>query len=130
MINEIVKEVRKQGYEVTSTVVSKNGIEKHGIIIGSGVVRPTIYVDDFLKAGLGIPEIVQEVICIYEKSTDNEMANNINTVMNDLSRWDCAKNHLQLCLQPKTTENIVKRDFLDLEMYGLWFTSLVKTDNL
>lgn len=31
--------------------------------------------------------------------------------------WDYAKDHLTLCLRRKTTENILKQDFLDLEMY-------------
>jgi len=30
--------------------------------------------------------------------------------------WDYAKDHLTLCLRRKTTENILKQDFLDLEM--------------
>lgn len=35
----------------------------------------------------------------------------------ELITWDYAKRNLQLCLQPKTNEDIVKRDFLDLEQY-------------
>ena len=31
--------------------------------------------------------------------------------------WSYAKDNLMLCLQPKSNENILKRNFLDLELY-------------
>lgn len=33
------------------------------------------------------------------------------------AKWEYAKNNLQLCLQRKTDETILKRNYLDMEMY-------------
>lgn len=46
-----------------------------------------------------------------------ERSKNVNFNLSHVMSWDYAKDHLMLCLRRKTTENILKRDFLDLEMY-------------
>ena len=45
-INMIIEELANMGIEAKATDVNKNGIIKHGICVGSGDVRPTIYVDN------------------------------------------------------------------------------------
>lgn len=107
MMNEIIMELNNRGYKAESTTVVKNGIEKVGIIIGEGTIRPTIYPD----LNYTVDECVSEIINIYE----NIPKMDINT--DKIVKWDYAKNNLQLCLQRKTNENILKRDYLDMEMY-------------
>lgn len=107
MINEIIMELNNRGYKAESVTVVKNGIEKVGIIIGEGIIRPTIYPD----LNHTVDECVSEIINTYEN------APKIDINMDKIAKWDYVKNNLQLCLQRKTDENILKRDYLDMEMY-------------
>ena len=43
MMNEIIMELNNRGYKAESTTVVENGVEKVGVIIGEGTIRPTIY---------------------------------------------------------------------------------------
>lgn len=106
-MNKIIAELNNRGYKAESTTVVKNGIEKVGIIIGEGTIRPTIYPN----LNLTVNECVSEIINTYE----NTQKIDINT--DKIVKWDYAKNNLQLCLQRKTNEDILKRDYLDMEMY-------------
>ena len=107
MMNEIIMELNNRGYKAESTTVVENGVEKVGVIIGEGTIRPTIYPN----LNLIVNECVNEIINTYENAPKMD----INT--DKITKWDYAKNNLQLCLQRKTDENIFKRDYLDMEMY-------------
>lgn len=107
MMNKIIAELNNRGYKAESVTVVKNGIEKVGIIIGEGTIRPTIYPD----LNHTVDECVNEIINTYESAPKID----INT--DKIAKWDYVKNNLQLCLQRKTEENILKRDYLDMEMY-------------
>lgn len=107
MMNEIIMELNNRGYKAESTTVVENGVEKVGMIIGEGTIRPTIYPN----LNLTVNECVNEIINTYENAPKMD----INT--DKITKWDYAKNNLQLCLQRKTDENIFKRDYLDMEMY-------------
>lgn len=105
-----------RGYEVQLADVVKNGVERKGITIGNGNIRPTIYTEQFearddLDDDLDL--VVDEIIKAYEESIKDIPTFN----MEDLLKWDYVKEHLQLCIQRKGNEDIVKRDFLDLEQY-------------
>lgn len=106
MMNEIIMELNNRGYKAESVTVVKR-IEKVGIVIGEGIIRPTIYPN----LNHTVNECVSEIINTYE----NTPKMNINT--DKIVKWDYVKNNLQLCLQRKTNENILKRNYLDMEMY-------------
>lgn len=42
-------------------------------------------------------------------------------ILKNEAKWEYAKNNLQLCLQRKTDETILKRNYLDMEMYARLF---------
>lgn len=107
----IIKGLNERGYKAEITTITKNGIVMTGVIIGDGVIRPTIYIDKYLNTGNSLSEIVSDIINTYENTPKPDI--NIKNVMS----WDYAKNNLRLCLQKKTDEDIIKRDFLDMEMY-------------
>lgn len=107
MMNEIIMELNNRGYKAESTTVVKNGVEKVGVIIGEGTIRPIIYPN----LNLTVNECIREIINTYE----NVPKMNIN--INEVTNWEYVKNNLQLCLQRKTNEDILKRDYLDMEMY-------------
>lgn len=112
VVNTVVNELNKRGYKAELTSVFKNGIEKVHVVIGNGKVRPSIDVDSLLVDGAhNIDGIVSRAIAIY--------SNSLNTSFDipNITTWNYAKDHLQLCLQGKTNEPILKRHYLDLEMY-------------
>ena len=110
----IINELRNRGYVAELTDVIKNGVECHGIIMGNGNIRPTIYVDEYLDySDDRLYEVVNNVIWTYENSKREPFR--VNT--QKITDWSYVKNNLQLCLQKKGNEDIVKRNFLDLEQY-------------
>lgn len=112
VVNTVVDELNKRGYKAELTSVFKNGIKKTHVVIGNGKVRPSIDVDSLLANDVyDIDGIVSRAIAIYN--------NSLNTSFDipNIATWNYAKDHLQLCLQGKTNEPILKRRYLDLEMY-------------
>lgn len=108
----IAKELKNNNYNVEPMDVVKNGISFQGITIGNGNIRPTIYINEFLDWSEDkLPEAVEQIIKTY----NNAKHTSFNT--EQIKDWNYVKNRLQLCLQKKGEENIIKRDFLDLEQY-------------
>lgn len=65
-ISMIIKELENMGIEARATEVNKNGIIKTGVVVGSGNVRPTIYVDNME----GTPEeIARQVAKLAEDAS-------------------------------------------------------------
>lgn len=112
MINKVINELGKRGYKAETKIISKNGIEKSGIIIGEGTIRPIIYPS--FKDGASVNDIVEEIIESYKQF---ERSKNFPFSLHQVMSWDYAKDHMTLCLRRKTKEPILKRGFLDLEMY-------------
>ena len=108
MIEKIVEELIKRGYSSEAITVYKNGVKKEGITIGNGNIRPTLYPGNL--EGKSIDNVVNEIIETYENLEIPDIPANI-------SSWEFAKDRCFLCIRPKTDEDILKRDFLDLEMY-------------
>lgn len=111
----IMNELKNRGYEVDSADVIKNGVTLHGVVFGNGTMRPNIYIDDYIKdySDDELEDVVDMIVYQYRQVSGHSMEFDSNSVMN----WDYAKTHLQLCLQKQGDEDIVKRNFLDLEQY-------------
>lgn len=113
-VNEIIEKIEEKGYKALINKTVKNGVELTGITIGDGEVRPTVYIDEYINEGLSTDIIVEKFIDIYEKFKSEKMSLfNVNEILS----WDYAKDNVRLCIQKKGTEDIIKRDFLDLEIY-------------
>ena len=106
---KIVKELKWFGYDATVITVNKNGIKRTGIMIGNSDRRLTYYPDteDTVK------EAVKKILATYEK--ERAEADRLN--IKKLTSWEYIKDHMSLCIQRKTDEPLLKRDFLDMEMY-------------
>lgn len=111
----IIKALTEKGIEAQATDITKNGVAMQGIILGTGTIRPTIYVEQFANYADDEMEDVLDAI-MYQYNKAKEDAPVIDDVQK-LLNWDYAKTSLQLCIQQKGNEDIVKRDFLDLEEY-------------
>lgn len=112
---QIIYELRNRGYETESIDSVKNGTTLHGISIGTGLVRPAIYVDEYLNRN-DIDDVVDDILYIYDNSIKN-VPNIETTDLKGLLKWENVKDHLQLCLQKRSSEHIVKRNFLNVEQY-------------
>lgn len=109
----IINELRNKGLEVTPVDCVKNGVEMQGITFGTGNVRPTIYVNQFYNTELDLEEVVEKILHQYNQTKNI----NIDINVDALQDWEYVKDKLILCLQRKGIEDIVKRDYLDLEEY-------------
>lgn len=107
MINDIAKKLNEMGYKTEIITVSKNGVEKQAITIGEGLLRPTFYPD----SSKSVEDWVKEILRAYKAHPG------VNINVGKITSWEYAKDNLELCLQRKTTEKILKRNYLDMEMY-------------
>ena len=55
-IEEVVKEINERGIFAQYTEVNKNHVERHGVTVGEGTVKPNIYLDSFYDDGLSVGE--------------------------------------------------------------------------
>ena len=110
----IMNTLQTKGYNVLPADVTKNGVEMQGVTIGEGKVRPTIYINDFLK---WTDDRLDEVVCIIEDMYSKTQKNTPQIDIENIKDWDYIKTRLQVCVQKKGNEDIVKKDFLDLELY-------------
>ena len=101
-------ETLKTRYEVAENVAIKNGIEIPQIIVRVGIVSPSINLETLENC-----ENENSLFEIVENAISSAPQLNVNDFLNKESILKNAK----ICLQKPGNENIVKRDFLDLEMY-------------
>lgn len=110
----IIKALTEKGMEVQVADVTRNGVTLQGITLGTGTVRPTIYIEQFSNyADDELEDVLDAIMYQYNKAKETTPVIDVHNLMN----WDYAKTRLQLCIQQKGNEDIVKRDFLDLEEY-------------
>ena len=107
----MIKELVARGIKADATEVVKNGVVLKGITLGEGTVRPTIYEDWFKDVS------ESDVDFVIDKILDVMNTKKPQFDVNNLTDWNYVRNRLQLCIQKRSTEDIVKRDFLDLEQY-------------
>ena len=109
---QIINELTNRGIKARPETIVKNGVEFETIVIGDGRICPTIYMDSFEKMEGDLSAIVDEIVRMYEDAAQVELPD-----MQLLANWEWVKPRLRLCLQKKSNEDIVKRDWLDLEEY-------------
>ena len=112
MINAIVREMKNRGYKAEIVNTIKNGVELTGISLtkGNEVMTPVFYAEDiwdFMS--------VSEIVNMLEERYKNLEAPLFNTSL--IRDEDFLRKHIRLCIQPKGNEDIVKRNYLDLEVY-------------
>ena len=113
-MNELIDELKRRGFEAREIDTVKNGVKKHGIAvkIGDGSVCPIFYADDMKHFPMQevVDKIVSALPSIEEKSK--------TPFLEMISDWDYVKDHIILCLQHGSTEEIFKWNlFGDLEIF-------------
>lgn len=112
MMNAIVKEMTNRGYKAEIVTTIKNGVELVGISLtkGNEVMIPVFYKEDIWD-DMSAREIADDLIETYKHL--NPPPFNANMMQDE----DFLRKHVRLCIQPKGNEDIVKRNYLDLEVY-------------
>ena len=108
----IIDELYERGYEASKVDVTKNGVVLKGIRLNNGEISPTIYTEqyeDYDNVGM----VVDEIIKAYEEALNSMPTLDMSNIMD----WEYVKTRLKLCIQRQGNEDIVKRNFLDLEQY-------------
>lgn len=100
-----IEKMTKRGYEVSETEVVNNGMKRKGLCI--------------TKPGCNISPVVYDVSVIPENAIDETIEKLFSNSQpaERLSDSDYVKENLTLCVQKQGMEKIVKRDYLDLELY-------------
>ena len=108
----IVREMTSRGYRAEIVTVTKNGVELTGITVNKGneVVSPVFY-KDFFWDSLSAREVADILEANYRQVDKPHFDVNLIEDENFLRK------HVQLCVQPKGNEDIIKRNYLDLEVY-------------
>lgn len=104
------------GLEAIAQEVRKGDNILIGISVGEvgSRVRPTIYPEQYEE--LIDEEIAERIAKIYEKSKAD--ANNFDSVAENLSDYEKAKDNLILCIRKQTqNEDDLKKKYLDMELY-------------
>lgn len=106
----LIQKLKEKGITTKIVQVSRNGFLVEGIVVGDEDIRPTIYENMYQN-------IKEEEIDFFIKEIISYMNNPFPFHKEDLQNFEWVKPKLHLCLQQKTKENIIKRNFLDLEQY-------------
>lgn len=109
-INKIAEIIEEKGYKAVVHEVAKGSTVKMGISLGEGIVRPTIYPDQFEAFELTDDEIADKVIELYEKNkTPNFDTQNI-------MKEDYIKENAFVTVRRPIIDNSYTKSFLDLQL--------------
>lgn len=115
MKNKIIEALIGRGYEAELETVTKNNVKMDAIVMGTGTIRPTIYIDNIINECIDIDRAVDKIIEIYESNK------NPNIDVNSIFNRDFILNHISIAIQKDTEEDIVKKptEFEGIEQYLL-----------
>ena len=109
--NAIMKELIAKGYDCQFTKTVKNGISKEGIIIkGKNKVAPIYYADSFDG---DYKEVAEQIANHYERTSHEDIKFDPNSFI----KWENVKNTLGIRVRGKCQDDVVTREYLDLEVY-------------
>ena len=109
-INKIAEIIEEKGYKAVVHEIPKGSIVKMGISLGEGIVRPTIYPDQFEAFELTDDEIADKVIELYKKNkTPNFDTQNI-------MKEDYIKENAFVTVRRPIIDDSFTKAFLDLQL--------------
>lgn len=103
--------------EVTVNEVHKGNVILTGISIGTGNLRPVVYMEHFEEKykAVGYFAVAIEMIIICKNAMQNQLA---NRNLDEIASWKYAMNNLRICISPKgTNPDCIVYPYLDLELY-------------
>lgn len=119
-VNELMEIFKRAGIKVAIGPVYKGNVEYTGVSFDllQNNVSPTLYVENYDNTD-NVAELAQQMIAtLYNNDNLVLDAMNIAHITPNISNWDWAKEKIRVCVEPQNAnEDIVKRDFLDLQMF-------------
>ena len=114
MFENLIAEIKAiSDLPVVEVKVAKGGALLHGLSIGEGEVKATIYPDRF--SGSDKERAVQIISLVEEHQPELAKVKNISEAFKD---WNTAKGHLHICLRPDSMlDGAITRPYLDVQMY-------------
>ena len=110
LLEEVFRTVSNVEVQIQS--IFKNGIQKTGVIFNTGSnIQPCVYVEDYQYMDFADLAKQMMVDIANLKHVPDE------DIIDFISDWEWSKYRLRLCVSPKTNDNIIKRDCLDLQEY-------------
>lgn len=106
--NMVAEGIIARGIDAEVKEVLKNGIVKTGIMLGSGNVRPTMYVNENME--------VEDMIDNFIKTFNELPENNFDSIVNDFADFDKIKDKIIPVVIMNEDSNCVGRKFLDLNV--------------
>lgn len=114
-VEAIIIEIKNAGISAEQVTVNKNGIERIGIMLGEGKIRPTLYPDlESLHTVEDISDCAMRLIKMYK---EHKAPNDIENVTEMFKNWDIAKNYIVPCLMKANDDIRVTTPYLDLNVY-------------
>lgn len=105
----IVNELVKRGYEATEQEVIKNGIRKQAILVKIDSLSPTFYLDNFKDMSEDeVADRIEDIVLHSEHPVIDAKA---------ISERSFILENVIPAVQKKSSEDIVKYELLDLEIY-------------
>ena len=118
MYAELMKAVEERtGEEVVFRTVFKDGSFQDSFTIGSGKIRPTIYLKNYDCEN--IEETSEKIASLYEANKDNEEIQKYANISELICDEEFVKTHVFPCLRKKGTsdEQSITFDFLDMDLF-------------
>lgn len=113
MINKVTRELINRGYNADIVTTTKNGVQFTGIALSkanaNARLTPVFYKEEYWDI---MP--VSMIADTLEELYRNTHAPHFNGNLEDP---DFLRANTKICVQPKGNEDILKRNFLDLEVY-------------
>lgn len=115
MRNKIVEMLISRGYDAELKTVTKNNVKLDAVVMGSGTIRPTIYIDSIIENCTDVDKVADRIIEIYESNI------NPSFDLDKILSRDFIAEHITIALQKVSDIDIVKKttEFEGIEQYLL-----------
>ena len=115
MKNKIIETLIGRGYDAELKTVTKNNVKLDAVVMGSGTIRPTIYIDSIIENCTDVDKVADRIIEIYESNI------NPSFDLDKILSRDFIAEHITIALQKISDIDIVKKatEFEGIEQYLL-----------
>ena len=107
--NKVVEAIKLEGIGAETMIKENNGVEKIGITVGDGIVRPTLYPDFESNT---VDEIVSYILDGYEEAKKDGAV--FEDVANRFLDFEYVKSNIIPCVVRDAASDVVSRKYLDL----------------
>lgn len=111
-IEALIEQINDLGIKAEKVVINKNGIDRTGITLGDGPIRPTLY-PDFEE----IDDVKRCAVKMIQAYHEHKNLDGVDELMDILKNWDKAKEYIYPCVMKAYDTTRIMKPFLDLTIY-------------